>query len=614
MHGKLGHKKLGAVPTERNSVLFRVWAPNCEFLDLRLKSATSDRDVRLTPDRNGLFERELTGVQAGDQYCYRLPSGACRPDPASRYQPQGVHGWSEIISSENYDWNDSDWPGLAKNKLIIYELHLGTFTQEGDYLSAIQRLDELKSLGVTAVELMPIAESPGKWNWGYDGVNFFAPRHTYGTPDQLRQFVDAAHHRGLAVLLDVVYNHFGPEGNYLHEFGGYVSDKHTTPWGDAPSFDASDPYAARFVRDFIISNACYWIEDFHLDGLRVDAIHCMADDSHPHIVTELGMAVRELGLQLRRQVHLIAESNIYDAQMLADPYEGGHGYDAEWCDDFLHSVFAVLRPGDHMSQREYTSEDLHAVLKRGYVFSGAVGRKRVREAIVETQEHSLVDLNSLVFSIQNHDFIGNHPLGQRLHQLTSDDAHRAAATLMLLYPAIPMLFMGEEFASCDPFYFFVDYSEPQMRSAVELGRRLEYPQHDWSGGASPVTSLAFEHSKLSPMTSGNPATLAWYQQAINLRKRWQARGLLDAKHLRSAWDEQNHCALLQYESGDIQQFVAVRLHPQAADPPPLTLTLDGQLEMIQNVVQQPGRQVVTIELDRYAVAVGNGSVHFSNAD
>ncbi len=618
---------------------FRIWAPACQELTLELQRTHSRMDgngqqsrlprlgessdivVRSTTDNSwqqhsmqrtadGCFELELPQELAGATYRYVLAGGQRRPDPTSRFQPEGVHGPSQIVDACCYQWRDTHWQGVAKEQLAIYEIHLGTFTDQGTYQAASERLVELKELGITAVELMPLAESAGKWNWGYDGVLFFAPRHTYGTPDDFRHFVDSAHELGLAVILDVVFNHFGPEGNYFRDFGPYISDQHSTAWGDAPNFDSDDPATAHMVRSYFCSNVRYWIEEFHLDGLRVDAIHCMADDSPIHIVSELADEFAALQRGCSRPLHLIAESNVYDARMIQSREGGGHGYDAQWCDDFLHSVFAILRPGEQMSQRVYHGHDLECVLHRGYVFAGSL--KMLRQRIELQQAPTRADLSSLVYSIQNHDFIGNHPRGQRLHLLTSDSSHRAAAALMLLYPAIPMLFMGEEFACPHPFYFFVDYSQEQMRQAVERGRRAEYPQHDWSGGASPTSPTAFLNSKIGPTEHGNRQTREWYRALFAVRKQWQQLGLLTAENLTSQFLIDQQTALLRYASGKEKRFAVVRLSNQVMQHESFVMQLDGQVDLSQCCHHNPTSGQLTIEPN--AVAVGHGSVTLNPAD
>jgi maltooligosyltrehalose trehalohydrolase len=605
MHTSLGALLLG------DSARFRVWAPNCLSLELELEGDGAAQRLPMSRTADGFFEREVQPLKAGTRYRYRLPHAnqprsTARPDPVSRFQPEGVHGWSQVVDRHSFEWHDQQWQGIPKQQLVIYELHIGTFTDEGTYAAAVQRLGELVELGVTAVELMPIAESAGKWNWGYDGVHFFAPRHTYGTPDDLRRFVDAAHNHGLAVILDVVYNHFGPEGNYLAEFGPYVSQKHRTAWGGAPNFDSEDEAEARHIRNFFLANATYWIDEFHFDGLRVDAIHCMADDSRKHIVTEIGEAIDKMRAECGRELHLIAESNIHDPEMIGGLDSGGHGYDAQWCDDFLHSVFAVLRPGERMSHREYHPQDLHATLHRGYVFERGLTMPQRR---VECEEHTpapVADLQSLVFSIQNHDFIGNHPLAKRLHQLTAPATQRAAAALLLLYPAIPMLFMGEEFACDQPFHFFVDYTDAQLRTAVERGRRAEYPQHDWSAGASPLAASAFTASKLSPATAGDQVTLAWYRALIAIRKEWQELGLMQTHTMRAEWNANRGYASIAYHRDDESRFVIVRLSGgDGAECPPLRLEVHGEVTLSQSCTPVTDKRNLFM-LEAQAVAIGSG--------
>lgn len=599
------HKTLGAQLFEQGT-RFRVWAPNQSSLAVELLAAqtadgTGSQLYAMSLSCDGFFELQLPTNLVGALYQYVLADGRRRPDPASRFQPFGVHGPSQVVDSGGYRWRDAAWLGVPKSELLIYELHLGTFTQEGTYRSAALRLLELVELGVTAVELMPLAESAGGWNWGYDGVLFYAPRHTYGTPDDLRFFVDTAHGLGLAVILDVVYNHFGPEGNYFRDFGPYISPKHTTAWGDAPNFDGDN---AQTVRDYFIANVSYWIDEFHLDGLRVDAIHCMSDESRPHIVADLAACFDEQRGQTQRCLHLIAESNVFDAQILQRRVGGGLGYDAQWCDDFLHSVFAVLRPGEMMSQRVYGGDDLELVLRRGFVYTGSLELPRQRVPL--DLDHWPVDWESLVYSIQNHDFIGNHPLGQRLHQLASDDAHRAAASLLMLVPAIPMLFMGEEFAAPHPFYFFVDYSDAHLREAVESGRKAEYPQHDWRGGASPTAPAAFELSNIGPAADGNLRTRSWYKSLIAMRKQWQQCGLLSAKVMEAQWHAGQQTAVVHYRDASGSRFVVVRLSSQFMEHQPLILEIDGSLEFNQNC--EPTSDARHLIMRENAVAIGNGAV------
>jgi malto-oligosyltrehalose trehalohydrolase len=505
---------------------------------------------------SGYHVAEIDNVRVGDQYLFQFGTGPPRPDPASRFQPAGVHGPSEVVSSE-FPWSDADWTGVGREDLIIYELHTGAFTDAGTFAAAVSRLDELVELGITAIELMPVSDAAGRWNWGYDGVCLFAPNHNYGTPEDLRRLVDAAHGKGLAVILDVVYNHLGPEGNYLGESGPYLSSRHTTVWGAAPNFD--DPVHGRELRKFFIANAIHWYHEYHIDGLRVDAIHCMKDESETHVVAEMSQAVKEWSRQSARPAMLIAESNVYDPNMLAPVKEGGIGFDAEWCDDFLHSVFAVVRPGEQVCHRSYERDtDLDQTLRMGYVYEGTLRGECGRQV-----PKSRVDTRGLIYAIQHHDFIGNHPLGKRLHQLTSPETQRAASALLILSPAIPMLFMGEEFACERPFQFFVDFTDDDLREAVVAGRKREYPQHDWAHGTLPIDSNAFYDSRIGTAEAGDREMRAWYQSLIRLRKEWRASGWLRDANLTVENDLEYGFFSLRYTSRGSIVTVAVRL---VADP------------------------------------------------
>lgn len=505
----------------------------------------------MTP--GGYHVVEIDGVKTGDRYWYQFGDGPGRPDPASRYQPAGVHGPSQVVSSRDFPWTDSAWRGVAKEDLIIYELHIGAFTDEGTFLAAIDRLDELVELGITAVELMPVADAAGRWNWGYDGVCLFAPNRNYGTPDNLRSLIDEAHRRGLAVILDVVYNHLGPEGNYLGESGPYLSQRHQTAWGPGPNFD--DPEQGEQLRRFMVANAVYWFDEFHFDGLRVDAIHCIRDDSPRHVVSDISQAVHRWSAENRSPAMLIAESNVYDPEMITPLADGGIGFDAEWCDDLLHSVFAVLRPGEQLCHRRYEPySDLDQTLRLGYVFEGTLRDERGRQTPAQR-----VDTSGLIYSIQHHDFIGNHPLGRRLHQLTSPEAQRAAATLLILLPAIPMLFMGEEFSCEHPFQFFVDFGDDHLRRAVVEGRQAEYPQHDWSSGKLPTDPETFHSSKIGPTNQGDGEMRDWYRKLIKIRKEWRKSGLLRGENLSVDNDLAQGIFRLKYSSPTQSALVIVQL-------------------------------------------------------
>lgn len=547
------HKQLGAVPMPDESTHFTLWAPTQR--DVALVLVGSGRTLPMAKLDGGYHCITVDSVRHGDRYQYRLSDGTTLPDPASRSQPDGVHGPSEVIDPR-FDWSDQAWTGIPREQLIIYELHIGAFTSEGTFAAASDRLPELVDLGITAIELMPVAASAGDRNWGYDGVAWFAPLAAYGTPEDLRRLVDRAHAVGLAVILDVVYNHLGPEGNYLDAMGGYLSDRHSTPWGAAPDFDS--PGHGPQVRRFAIANALHWVDEYHFDGLRVDAIHCLYDDSPIHVADELSGVIRQWSRQSGRSVTLIAESNVYDPHLVRPADEGGPGYDAEWSDDFLHSMFAMFRPDEQLCQREYLQgSDLETTLRFGFVYEGTVRTPRQRKP-----QGPAADPRGLVYSIQNHDFIGNHPLGKRFHQLTSVEAQKAAAALLILSPAIPMLFMGEEFACENPFSFFVDFSDAELCRAVTAGRRAEYPQHDWTGGESPLAESAFTTSKIGDRESGDLGMLNWYRELIGFRRRLVDQQILRPETLSVNSDANHGCFVLRYRSagGDVSLVVSLFGH------------------------------------------------------
>ncbi|WP_404308144.1 HAD family hydrolase [Neorhodopirellula lusitana] len=553
----------GATPLGHRRTRFSLYAPAHEQAWVILQpDEASPHPRRLEMERSDCGQHTLTADECpvGTRYLYEvgcLPTNSVGhsptvlPDPASRFQPEGVHGPSQIVG-RNFPWqHDTNTCVKQRNDLIIYELHVGAFTNEGNYASAAERLDELKQLGITAIELMPIAECPGRWNWGYDATHWFAPMHRYGSPDDLRRFVDAAHSKGILVFADVVYNHFGPEGNYWSQLGDYLSEKHHTPWGAAPNFDEGS--SSTWIRRLVIDNAIEWLDAYHLDGLRVDAIHCMADDSEDHITQQFGREVNQWAADANRRVWLIAESNVYDQDMTASLDAGGTGFDAQWCDDFAHSLFAVVRPGERLTVRTYEpGSDLAQTLRRGFVFQGDVRGDRGREEASKdaegtTSQVARVDSSGMIYCIQNHDFIGNHPTGKRFHQLTSLQAQAAAAATLILSPAIPMLFMGEEFACENPFAFFVDFGDNELREAVVAGRKREYPQHDWSDGVLPIDAQAFESARIGAAENGDASMLEWYRALIAMRKEAVASGVLHTDRVEVRADATNGIYLMRYQ-------------------------------------------------------------------
>jgi maltooligosyltrehalose trehalohydrolase len=498
-------------------VCFRVWAPRVRELSLRLISGGESRTFPLNAECDGYFSATIAGAGDGDRYFFILDNDAERPDPASRFQPEGVHGPSQVVNPAGFPWTDEGWKGLPLDEYIIYELHVGTFTSAGTFEAAIPMLDQLLELGVTAVELMPVAQFPGERNWGYDGVFPFAPQNSYGGPRGLKSLVDACHLRGLAVILDVVYNHLGPEGNYLGCFGYYFTDRYQTPWGDAVNFDG--PYSDE-VRRFFLSNALYWIREFHLDALRIDAIHGIFDFSARHILRELAEAVHGEAPALGRAVHLIAESSLNDVRTITPPELGGHGIDAQWNDDFHHALRTFLtgeREGYYMDFGDFSQ--LVTAFSEGFVYSGQYSRYRKRR---HGSSSALLPAGRFVVFSQNHDQVGNRMRGDRLCKAVTLEQLKVAAGAVLLSPYIPLLFMGEEYGETAPFPYFVSHGDPELAEAVRRGRKEEFASFAWQGEVpDPQAEETFLSAKIDPELRHEGVhriLFSLYRELIRLRK------------------------------------------------------------------------------------------------
>jgi len=460
----------GAIPDENGIVGWNVWAPYAQRVDLVL-DPDGQPELRPMQQTGAWFHFQKDGVPDGTPYRFRLPTGDF-PDPASSWQPEGVFGPSAVFFANNYQWVSSHWTGIPREDLVIYELHVGTFTKEGTFAAAIDRLDELKSLGITAIELMPVGQFPGTRNWGYDGVFPYAVQNSYGGPYELQRLVDQAHQTGLAVILDVVYNHLGPEGNFLSRFGPYFTKTYQTPWGDAFNYDGpeSDP-----VRWYVTENACRWIRDFQLDGLRLDAVHAIYDFSAFHILAEMQQAVQQIAREQGRFVHLIAESDQNDPRLVDSPQRYGFGLDAVWADDFHHCLHTLLTGEQQGYYRDFGSlEQLAQAYEDVFVYDGAysVYRQRRHGAPVKDRDRS-----HFVVCIQNHDQIGNRGQGDRLAASLPAAAQRLACGLLLLSPCIPLLFMGTEYGEQNPFPFFCSFSNQDLTEAVRQGRQTEFKNH-----------------------------------------------------------------------------------------------------------------------------------------
>ena len=466
----------------------------------------------------GHFVHREEDLPDGERYAFSIDGGPARPDPASRWQPDGIHRPSAVIRLDRFDWSEANWRGLPRADLVIYELHVGTFTPEGTFDSLIGRLPELRDLGITALELMPVNQFPGGRSWGYDLVHPFAVHNTYGGPRGLQRLVAACHRIGLAVLIDVVYNHFGPEGNYLGDFGPYFTDRYSTPWGRAINYDDA---GCDEVRAFVLDNVRMWIRDFHVDGLRVDAVHAVYDFGPRHILREIKEVADEESQRLSRPVHVIAESDLNDVRLIDPTESGGYALDAQWNDDFHHAVHAFLTGERTNYYADFGRPDQIAkAINDSFVYDGIYSPFRNRTHGRQAGDHST---DRFVVAIQNHDQIGNRPRGDRLGTILEPAQQRLAAGLLLLAPAIPLIFMGEEYDETRPFPYFCSFEDPQIADAARRGRRREFAlEGDEDEVPDPQARETFQSAKLSWSWTGSRQSglRNLYGRLLSLRHRW----------------------------------------------------------------------------------------------
>jgi maltooligosyltrehalose trehalohydrolase len=513
---------LGATPLPGQGWRFVVWAPAAKELSVHIVG-DGDRVVPMQKSDSGYFETTITKVEPGARYFYRFEDGRELPDPASRFQPEGVHGPSQVIDLKDFEWTDSHWRGLELDRSVIYELHVGTYTPEGTFEAPIPHLAPLRDLRITTIELMPVAQFPGNRNWGYDGVQPFAAQNSYGGPRGLQKLVDAAHAHGLAVALDVVYNHLGPEGNYFNAYGPYFTDKYQTPWGKAINYDGpdSDP-----VRHFFIANALQWLEEYHIDALRLDAVHGIFDFGAWHFLAELQQAVKALGERLGRKLQLIAESDLNDSRLLKPPSQGGYDLVSQWSDDFHHSLHSLLT-GERAG---YYSDfgDVHhlaVTMRNGWFYAGQHSNFRRRR---HGNSPAGLARSNFVVCIQNHDQIGNRARGERLSELVNFEMLKLAASVTVLAPFIPLLFMGEEYGEIAPFQYFTSHGDQALIEAVRKGRQEEFAAFAWEGKVpDPQDETTFRNSKLDHgLKSKEPhkTLLALYRELLAIRREYSLAG------------------------------------------------------------------------------------------
>jgi len=490
----------GAEVQTDGRVRFRLWAPVATRVELCLEESTGESVLPLIGEPGGWFGLVTDRAVVGSRYRYRIDDGLRVPDPASRFQPEDVHGPSQVVDPRSWQWTDADWCGRPWEEAVVYELHVGAFSPPGDFSSVTRRLDYLAELGITAIELMPVADFHGTRNWGYDGVLPFAPDSSYGRPEDLKDLIQSAHRKGLMVLLDVVYNHFGPEGNFLHHYAPqFFTERHHTPWGAAINFDG---FGSETVRRFFIHNALYWLEEYHFDGLRLDAVDAIRDDSAPDFLAELAAAVRQ-GPGRERHVHLILENDHNAARYLVRDRDGHpRQYTAQWNDDLHHALHILLTGEADGCRADFKARPvwyLGRCLAQGFGYQGEPSA--YRHGTERGEPSRLLLPTAFVSFLQNHDQAGNRPFGERIHCLTDPERLGAAIALLLLAPAPPLLFMGEEFAAAQPFQFFCDFG-PDLAAAVAAGRRRGFACFEGfaklleqRAPPDPNDPSTFEHSK-----------------------------------------------------------------------------------------------------------------------
>lgn len=547
---------------------FSVWAPYAKQVRLCL----GEHEYEMSRGEHGWWVSEQDGPKyaSGTDYAFRIDDSKPLPDPRSRYQPAGVHGPSRVVDPATFDWHDVGFRAAPLASAVIYEMHIGTFTSEGTLDSAIDRLDDLAELGITHVELLPMNAFAGEHGWGYDGVGLFAVHAPYGGPEALVRFVDAAHARGLAVLLDVVYNHLGPEGNYLAQFGPYFNDKYSTPWGPAVNYDEAGSHE---VRRFVIDNALMWLRDYHIDGLRVDAVHAIYDISATHILESLNTEVQTLAAAMGKPLCVIAESDLNSPNTVRHQDGGGMGFDAQWSDDFHHALHALLTGENDGYYRDFGSiADLAKAMTDTFVYDGRYSAHRDR---VHGAPATGLNGRRFLAYAQNHDQVGNRAAGDRLIHQADTQRAKIAAALVMVSPYIPMLFMGEEWGASSPFQFFSSFEDPGLDEAVRQGRRREFAAFGWKPEdvPDPQDPATFARSKLDWQERDKPVhkeLLAWHKQLIRLRRSTSALSDGLKSRARCVFDETERWLMI--ERGNV--VAAVNF---ASQPTTLTLPRNGRV-------------------------------------
>ncbi|MGN6242928.1 MAG: malto-oligosyltrehalose trehalohydrolase [Motilibacteraceae bacterium] len=575
---------------------FRVWAPTAERVELVLNEGREPGDRRAMERAGEHWTLEAPDAVHGTDYAYSVDGGDPTPDPRSRWQPYGVHGSSRVYDHQGYVWSDQRWRGVPLSGAVLYELHVGTFTAEGTLDAAVSRLDHLVELGVDAVEVMPLAAFPGRHGWGYDGVHLWAVHEPYGGPDAFKRFVDACHARGLGVVLDVVYNHLGPSGNYLSRFGPYFTGLHSTPWGDAVNLDDA---GSDEVRRWIVENALSWLRDFHVDGLRLDAVHALVDDRALHVLEELSAEVDALAGHENRPLFLVAESDLNDPRMVTPREAGGLGVHAQWCDDVHHALHSALTGETQGYYADFGSLGAVAkVLQGAFFHDGSWSSFRGRHHGRPVDRARTAGWRFVTY-LQDHDQVGNRAVGDRISASLSPGLLRIGAALVLTAPFTPMLFMGEEWGASTPWQYFTDHQEPELAEAVRQGRRREFASHGWAAEdvpdpQDPATRdrsvLRWNEAEQVP----HAGLLTWYRDLIALRRR--EADLTDPRLDRVHVDVDESARTLVVHRGALR--VVANLGPTSTQ---LALPADGDVLLASVEGVGIEKQVVTLPAESVAI-------------
>jgi len=573
---------------------FGVWAPRAQKMTLQWRDQLL---LMQEPNKRGWWTLEVPEAQCGDDYGFRIDDDPTSyPDPRSLRQTKGVHGPSRLYDHSAFEWHDENWRGSPKTGAVIYEMHIGTFSKEGTFDGAIPNLDHLAELGITHVELMPVAEFAGDRGWGYDGVALFATHEPYGGPDGLKRFVDACHAKGLSVILDVVYNHFGPVGAYANKFAPYLTDRHKTPWGDAVNLDEG---GSDEVRRFLCDNALMWLKDYHCDGLRFDAVHEFTDRSAVHFLEQMSTEVERLSSTLQREFYLIAESDLNDPRVIRPREATGYGLDSQWSDDFHHALFTLLytkEPGRGYYDDFGTLADLHKALQHAYVFDGCYSKYRKRR---HGRPVEALSAHHFIHFDQNHDQVGNRAQGERLEHLVGLDAAKVAIGLVLMAPYVPMLFMGEEWAASSPFLYFADHEDEEMRKFVAEGRRRDFASFGFEDEVpNPDDIKTFERSKLrwDERSEGKHAEmLQWTKALIQLRRSTTALNDGGMHRLRVSTDDVKKTVILQRDEVRVVANLGEEIYrSELLEGEKLKLVSHSGVEVRENALALPGMSLAVL--------------------